>query len=142
MAKPNNNITKAQKEWQCNGNRMLSMIFATSILQAPRFPSSDPVIDPVSQFSQSCIITSLGYINSGFVMQDGTIISESPTYNLLTVYNDLILTVINNTKSYEVIDTRDNMKYSIMSADNIDIQNKFVTMKLQKVGFADRVYNQ
>jgi hypothetical protein len=142
MAKPNNNITKAQKEWQCNGNRMLSMIFATSILQAPRFPSSDPVIDPVSQFSQSCIITSLGYINSGFVMQDGTIISESPTYNLLTVYNDLILTVINNTKSYEVIDTRDNVKYSIMSADNIDIQNKFVTMKLQKVGFADRVYNQ
>jgi len=142
MAKPNNNITKAQKEWQCNGNRMLSMTFATSILQAPRFPSSDPVIDPSSQFSQSCIITSLGYINSGFVMQDGTIISESPTHNLLTVYNDLILTVINNTKSYEVIDTRDNMKYSIISADNIDIQNRFITMKLKKEGFADRVYNQ
>ncbi len=142
MAKPNNNITKAQKEWLCNGNRMLTMTFATSILQAPRFPSSDPVIDPASQFDKSCIITSTDSINSGFVMQDGTVISNNHTHNLLTIYDDLILTVINNTKSYEVIDTRDNMKYSIISADNIDIQNRFITMKLKKEGFADRVYNQ
>ena len=73
---------------------------------------------------------------------DGTVISESATNKLLTVYNEAILTVINNTKGYEIIDIRDNMKYSIIHCDNIDLQNKFVTMMIKKEGLADRIYNQ
>jgi len=75
-------------------------------------------------------------------MMDGTVISESATNKLLTVYNEGILTVINNTKSYEIIDIRDNMKYSIIHCDNIDLQNRFVTMMIKKEGLADRIYNQ
>ena len=144
MASINNNITKAQKEWLCNGNRMIAMQFQNQNMKAPRHGSSDPVVDSddASVFMQPCVITSLGYFNSGSIMMDGTVISESATHKLLTVYNNGILTVINNTKGYEIIDTRDNMKYSIISAENIDTQNKFVTMTLKKEGFADRIYNQ
>jgi hypothetical protein len=144
MASFNNNITKAQKEWLCNGNRMIAMQFQNQNIKAPRYPSSDPVVDSddASIFMQPCVITSLGYFNSGSIMMDGTVISESATNKLLTVYNEAILTVINNTKSYEIIDTRDNMKYSIIHCDNIDLQNRFVTMMIKKEGLADRIYNQ
>lgn len=144
MASINNNITKAQKEWLCNGNRMIAMRFQIQNMKAPRHGSSDPVVDPdnASVFIQPCVITSLGYFNSGSIMMDGTVISESATNKLLTVYNDAILTVMNNTKSYEIIDIRDNMKYSIIHCDNIDLQNRFVTMMIKKEGDADRIYNQ
>ena len=146
MASINNNITKAQKEWLCNGNRMIAMQFQNQNMKAPRHPSSDPVIDSddASVFEHPCVITSLNN-DSGFVMMDGTVISESATYKLLTVYNDGILTVMNNTKSYEILELLPNgkyMKYSIISAENIDAQNRFITMKIKKDGFADRIYNQ
>ena len=144
MASFNNNITKAQKEWLCNGNRMIAMQFQNQNMKAPRHPSSDSVVDSndASVFMQPCVITSLGYFNSGSIMMDGTVISESATNKLLTVYNEGILTVMNNTKSYEIIDIRDNMKYSIIHCDNIDLQNRFVTMMIKKEGLADRIYNQ
>ena len=147
MASINNNITKAQKEWLCNGNRMITMRFQIQNMKAPRHGSSDPVIDSddASVFEQPCVITSLGYFNSGSIMMDGTVISESATNKLLTVYNEAILTVMNNTKSYEILELLPNgkyMKYSIIHCDNIDLQNRFVTMMIKKEGLADRIYNQ
>jgi len=43
---------------------------------------------------------------------------------------------------FELLPNGKYMKYSIIHCDNIDLQNRFVTMMIKKEGLADRIYNQ